>query len=361
METPFILHLSRYAYPVVGGIERQLKYIHDLDNSKFNIKIISFLDRKYENKDLLENATYIQDRFSNLSLLSSFIYAFVFFFYGLAFSLKHHVKIIHVHGMESLLAGWLLSKFTGAKLIMTLHMMHSRNASLKWFILNMLSGNASKIIFLTNFMKEYYTKFGIGKTNSDVLYNWGDENFFVPLNKKECRKNLDLPDKKIALYVGRFVPEKGALNLIEVANGFNEVFFVFIGSGPLVGKMREASANMKNITILENIPTNLLPSYYSAADVTVVPSVWDEPFGIVAAESMLCGTPVLASNRGSLPELISSNAGIVIEPDPDNLASGLKTMLNKNYSSEIIREYALSKMSSKNLSKLVGLYLLMLK
>jgi glycosyltransferase involved in cell wall biosynthesis len=63
----------------------------------------------------------------------------------------------------------------------------------------------------------------------------------------------------------------------------------------------------------------------AAADVVLVPSIWDEPFGLVAAEAQLLGIPVVASNRGALPELMAGgDAGILFDPDdPTSLAAGV--------------------------------------
>jgi glycosyltransferase involved in cell wall biosynthesis len=64
----------------------------------------------------------------------------------------------------------------------------------------------------------------------------------------------------------------------------------------------------------------------AAADVVVVPSVWEEPFGLVAAEAQLVGVPVVASNRGALPEVvIDGRSGLIFDPeDPRTLAAAIE-------------------------------------
>ena len=57
-----------------------------------------------------------------------------------------------------------------------------------------------------------------------------------------------------------------------------------------------------------------------AADVVLVPSVWDEPFGLVAAEAQLVGVPVVASDRGALPELIGEGRLGLVAPAGDAAA-----------------------------------------
>jgi glycosyltransferase involved in cell wall biosynthesis len=64
------------------------------------------------------------------------------------------------------------------------------------------------------------------------------------------------------------------------------------------------------------------------ADIVLVPSVWQEPFGLVAAEAQLLGVPVIASNRGALPELMGGGQlGIVFDAnDPAALAAAIDRM-----------------------------------
>jgi glycosyltransferase involved in cell wall biosynthesis len=53
---------------------------------------------------------------------------------------------------------------------------------------------------------------------------------------------------------------------------------------------------------------------------------WSEGFGIATLEAMACGTPVVVSNRGALPEVVG-DAGLVVDPDPDQIARALETVL----------------------------------
>ncbi|MBI5549660.1 MAG: glycosyltransferase family 4 protein [Deltaproteobacteria bacterium] len=66
----------------------------------------------------------------------------------------------------------------------------------------------------------------------------------------------------------------------------------------------------------------------SSADIVLVPSVWQEPFGLVAAEAQLLGVPVIASNRGALPELMGNGRlGLVFDAeDPATLATAINRM-----------------------------------
>ena len=70
------------------------------------------------------------------------------------------------------------------------------------------------------------------------------------------------------------------------------------------------------------VPSNLLPSLYSAARMFLLPSLW-EGFGIPVVEAMACGTPVLTSNVTCLPE-IAGEAAVIVDPtSTSSMAEGI--------------------------------------
>lgn len=84
----------------------------------------------------------------------------------------------------------------------------------------------------------------------------------------------------------------------------------------------------ERVRFLGSLPHHRLPLYFSAADVTVVPSFY-ESFGLVAAEALACGCPVVASRVGGLAEVVQHGRdGLHIPPrDPDALADALSWLL----------------------------------
>lgn len=69
-----------------------------------------------------------------------------------------------------------------------------------------------------------------------------------------------------------------------------------------------------------------------AADIVCIPSIWQEPFGLVAAEAMALGKPVLVSNRGALPEIVQhGETGIVFDPDKsEDLTAALRVLIHQH-------------------------------
>jgi glycosyltransferase involved in cell wall biosynthesis len=80
-----------------------------------------------------------------------------------------------------------------------------------------------------------------------------------------------------------------------------------------------------NVRLLGRIPDEQLPLFYRAADVSIMPSMALEGFGLTAAESLACGTPVLVTPVGGLPEVVAelSPELVLTGTGPDALATGL--------------------------------------
>lgn len=106
--------------------------------------------------------------------------------------------------------------------------------------------------------------------------------------------------KDYVLYFGRFSREKGIATMLKVCKRLPDVQFIFAGSGPLEGEIREIS-NIENVGFQtgESLETLIREARFS-----VYPSEWYEncPFSVM--ESQMYGTPVLGANIGGIPELI---------------------------------------------------------
>jgi D-inositol-3-phosphate glycosyltransferase len=171
-----------------------------------------------------------------------------------------------------------------------------------------------------------------------------DTSLFRPLHRAVSRIKLGLPDERpIVLFVGRIDPIKGIDVLLEaaalMAGSSNMPLFVFVGGdldingapvGPLEGiaAIAERLGLSAHCRFVGSQPQNELPLYYAAADITAVPSRY-ESFGLVAVESMACGTPVVASRVGGLTFTVEDGETGVLVPygEPQALAAGLRSLL----------------------------------
>jgi glycosyltransferase involved in cell wall biosynthesis len=76
------------------------------------------------------------------------------------------------------------------------------------------------------------------------------------------------------------------------------------------------------------VPREKLFSYYQKAKALLVPIMWSEPFGLVMVEALACGTPVIAFNRGSAPEIIENGRNGFIVEDVDQMVEALRKVHN---------------------------------
>lgn len=136
--------------------------------------------------------------------------------------------------------------------------------------------------------------------------------------------DLGLPDGAVALgFVGRFDARKGVRELAEawpsVAEALPNAWLVVVGKGPLEGELRGRLEGAPRVRWL-GFRTDV-PAVMRALDVLAVPSHW-EGFGIVAAEALAAGTPVIAADASSLPEIVRDGVEGRLVPPRDAAALG---------------------------------------
>jgi glycosyltransferase involved in cell wall biosynthesis len=138
------------------------------------------------------------------------------------------------------------------------------------------------------------------------------------------------------LFVGTLEPRKNVPGLLSayrllLDQGVTEAPLVLIGGrGWLYEKIFrqvEALTLEEQVAFLHGVPDADLPALYNGAAVLVTPSFY-EGFGLPALEAMACGTPVVVSDRGSLPEVVGP-AGMLVDPEaPESIAAGLAAVLD---------------------------------
>ncbi len=122
-------------------------------------------------------------------------------------------------------------------------------------------------------------------------------------------------DGGYALFVGRLSPEKGLATLLRSWQGLPDFPLVIAGAGPLRDFITAQARALPNISVLGFREHSEVIKLLKAAALLVVPSEWYEGFPMTVVEAMGCGTPVLASDIGSLSEVIEDGVnGAKFEP-----------------------------------------------
>ena len=165
----------------------------------------------------------------------------------------------------------------------------------------------------------------------------------------------------VIFYCGRLVAEKGVLELIEALNllkDINNVKLVVIGTEQFArGNSSAYSHNVvkklsesEKCLYLGYIKNDDLPQFYQMANLQVIPSLWEEPAGLVAIEGMLSQIPIVITRSGGMVEYVSKET-IIIEKDNiiENIAEAVRYVYN-NYDdikAQTIKSYEYAKQFSQ--------------
>lgn len=246
------------------------------------------------------------------------------------------------------------------KLVVTFHGNDVARSSDTKFLSKIFQFFARKIDFSISVGQELSRKIESNlkiKTNK-VLCAGVDENMFFPLNKKRIKK-FDY------IFVGSFVYRKGIDIVIEAIKALDskEIKFCFVGSGPFYKELEQLKKNF-NISIFKNRTQDELRELYNESKFLLFPSR-DEPFGLVATESIFCGTPIIVSDKGGLKDqLIENKTGFFANTIEEIVVAITKTKeFNEEEYSELAKncshsnkQYSLSSVSNE----VVGIYNLLL-
>jgi glycogen(starch) synthase len=169
----------------------------------------------------------------------------------------------------------------------------------------------------------------------DVISNGVDlDAVHKPEGVDEFRAKLVNKNEKMIFFAGRLEYEKGVQTVLDALPLVNQkvpVRFFVAGVGTHERALREhveRDGLDGHVEFLGFVPDEELAMYYAAADLAVVPSLY-EPFGMVALETMAAGTPCIAADTGGLRELVVHDAtGLRFSPgDPASLAGAILRLL----------------------------------
>lgn len=195
-----------------------------------------------------------------------------------------------------------------------------------------VSNNCHRIIAATEKEKEAVIRhYGASPETISVIPCGVNMELFRPIEKKEARRRLGLGNNgKNVLFVGRIEPLKGIDKLLRamtyLEDGRNTALWIIGGDEQSRHELERLQGLTQELRIQDSvsflglIKQPELPLYYSAADVCVVSSYY-ESFGLVALESLACGTPVVTTRVGDMENIIcQGRTGYVLD---DNAPGGL--------------------------------------
>lgn len=272
--------------------------------------------------------------------------------------------IIHAHDWLVAYAAKTLKNSYDIPMVSTIHATESgRNSGIhdqtqryindtEW----MLTYESTEVIVNSNCMKrELQSLFGLPFEKINVVPNGININMFNSVDKDyDFRRKYAADNEKIILFMGRLVYEKGVQHLIsampKILAGYHDAKLIIAGKGGMQDELKaqaEAMGIGNKVYFTGYMDSKQVCKMYKCADVAVFPSTY-EPFGIVALEAMLSGTPVVVSDIGGLNEIVEhgvdgmkSYAG-----NPNSLADSILELLcNPQLAENVVKK---SKAKVKN-------------
>ncbi|MHB9029198.1 MAG: glycosyltransferase [Candidatus Latescibacterota bacterium] len=178
-------------------------------------------------------------------------------------------------------------------------------------------------------------------TETEVIPNGVDTVLFSPGSRQEACERLGLdPNRPRVLFIGNFLPVKGIEYLVrafpQVLKSCPDCQFILLGAAPGGGNVKKYIELARSLgvegsmAIAEQAPHEHIPVWMRAADVFVLPSL-NEGFGIVAAEALACGVPVVATRCGGPEDIVEEGLGFLVPlRSPEELARAVVRALARD-------------------------------
>lgn len=344
-----ILLITHYFYPHIGGIEivayNQAK---ELVKQGHEVTIITSKIKHEANNETVEGIKIIRIKALNW-LEKKFDVPFPIFSSKLLSIINTEIKksdVVHAHGalyMGSFFGSLVTKKFK-KPFIVTEHVglviyknkVLSIIEHLAFKTIGRISLNRSKVILVLNENVEKYLS-KITKTKIQYLTNGVDINLFKPIDQKQkifLRKKYKLPiDRKLILFVGRFVEKKGVDLLIKAKKPDFDI--VLVGEG----KLSPETYDIRGIHIFNFMPQDKLREIYQMCDVFVLPSE-SEGFPLSLQEAMASGLPIITTKQQYYKELFDSNFVELIDRNIDQIKYSIENLISDSKKTEAMKKYS---------------------
>jgi phosphatidylinositol glycan class A protein len=334
--TKGILLITPFFAPNIGGVETHLTdLVNELNRLKYQIYVHTYSplttsNTNWKTKETIGNIHIRRYTWPGKNIfhhvekypLLDFIYLTPYLFLRTFFwTLKNHSKInvIHSHGFNGAVCGILIGKIFSKKHLTSTHALYpnqpnSLTAKISRFILN----QTDIILVQSDESKKQLLSWGVQKNKIKPYRYWIDP-------KKFNTKKTQLHSQFTVIFVSRLIPKKGTRTVLKLAKQMPKINFVMIGSGPEANFIQQHLC--PNLNFIGQVSNDQLLDYYSQSDIFIQPALYLEGFTRTIMEAVSCGLPVIASNLGTIPEIVDSSVSILVKPTVNNF----KQAINKLY------------------------------
>jgi len=375
-----VLILTPFFSPNIGGVETHLdNLVSILDEKGYKVFVqtyspITTANIPWKKSELIGNNIQInrykwfgKNLFHKLENypVFDFLYLTPYLFVRSLFFMATNSKkidIIHAQGLNAGVIGIVLKIIFQKRLLISLHAVYPQIGENKLAkrATRLILKNAEIALGMSKAVINQFDRLKTGKGNLKRYRYWIDTEKFKPMLKKEARNKIGINNGFTVLFAGRLIPIKGVNLLAAIARELEHIQFIFIGNGPLENTLKHLSNQLSNLHFLGQVQNSNMPAYHSSADIFCIPSLYEEGLGRVAMEAISCGTPVIGSKRGGIPEALDNTISLLVEPTHENIRRSIELLyededrLKKMRS--FCRKYALEHYSKRNADLITKYY-----
>lgn len=251
--------------------------------------------------------------------------------YGVAYLIKKYKpRLVEIHNRPDI-ALYIAQKFPELPISLTLH---NDPLSMRGLKTQKERQNILKRIYIVAVSQWVMDRF----LSDDVVGNVTILSNHIDLTEVPQYVPI-LKRKKTILFVGRVVADKGADIFVTICQKLLQVdptwkiemigadrFDINSPQTPFIQKLRQQIV-AGQIHMTGYLPYDQVLQKMSVASVVIIPSRWEEPFGMTALEAMACGTPLLVSSVGALPQVVGKGALLMDPQDPEKAYTTLSTLI----------------------------------
>jgi glycosyltransferase involved in cell wall biosynthesis len=340
-----ILIASHYYPPHLGGIEIVVKNQAELLASAGNE--VTVVTSKVTAEERSSKESHLEViRVPAWNYLEKFGIPFPIFSPRVAYELFiqcKHADLVHIH--DAFYISSFVAAVFGKPIVLTQHVeMIKHPSSLVMLVQRIVYATTGAIIFrlsnriitLNDRVEQFLVDQGVDTRKLIALSNGVDLSIFYPVDagtKTALRKKYNLSlDKKIVLFVGRFVPKKGFNTLLAAQSDEYQIVFVG-GDGPV--------ANSEKVVFLGKLPQRTVAELYQASDIFVLPSE-GEGFPLSVQEAMASGLPVVTTDDSGYKRynLDRNNIYFLDTPTESNIRCALATIIKDDAKLRAMSSYS---------------------